>query len=121
MPSEIRVSALFIHPLKSAAGMRVAEATIDALGFGGDRRWMAVDAGGGFLSQRQIPRMALIRATLSSQGDLCLSAPGVASIRVPQPGAAADNRLVTIWTDDVRALDGGDEAAAWLTIMLGCD
>jgi uncharacterized protein YcbX len=121
MHSELRVSALFVHPLKSASGMRVAEARIDALGFAGDRRWMAVDAEGGFLSQRRIPRMALIRATLLSPGDLYLSAPGIASIRVPRPGDTAEDRQVTIWTDDVRALDSGDKAAVWLTTVLGCE
>src|SRR5688500_16600405 len=119
MPPELRVSALFVHPLKSASGMRIAEATIDALGFAGDRRWMAVDADGGFLSQRRIPRMALIRATLLAGGDLYLSAPGVASIRVPPPGDSAEDRQVTIWADDVCALDSGDEAAVWLTTVLG--
>jgi len=135
MAAELRVSALFIHPLKSAAGMRVAEATIDALGFAGDRRWMAVDAQGAFLSQRRIPMMAVIRATLLPNAHLYLSAAGIASIQVrpaesaenaanqenAESRARAEHRTVAIWRDEVSAVDSGDEAAAWLTTVLGCE
>ena len=114
------VRALFVHPLKSAAGLRVAEAAIDALGFAGDRRWMAVDANGAFLSQRRIPAMATIDATPLPGGDLCLSATGIASLCVRRPADDAAEWQAVVWHDQVRALDGGEEAAEWLTTVLGC-
>ena len=130
MTAALRVTALFVHPLKSAAGMRVAAATIDALGFSGDRRWMVVDADGEFLSQRRIPRMALIRATPLPEGDLYLSSPGVASLHVRSAEIAehagrevaprVTDAEVVIWSDTVRAVDAGGEAAAWISGVLGC-
>jgi len=107
--------------------MRVAEAAIDALGFAGDRRWMAVDAEGEFLSQRRIPGMALIRATPLPQSALYLSAPGIASIHIRRPDVTAadaeraENVDVVIWGERVRAMDGGRDAAVWLTTVLGCE
>ncbi len=109
--------------------MRVAAATIDALGFSNDRRWMAVDADGGFLSQRRIPKMALIRATPLPDDDLYLSAPGVASLHVRAAADATrakaarrvEDAEVVIWGDTLRALDAGDEAAEWISRVLGCE
>ena len=114
----MRIRDLFIYPLKSAAGMRVAEADVDALGFAGDRRWMVVDGDGVFLSQRRLTRMALIQATLLPGHDLYLSAPGVSSLHVTRPDDHAQERPVVIWNDDVQALDAGDEAARWLSDTL---
>jgi uncharacterized protein YcbX len=114
----MRVRELYIYPLKSAAGMRVAEAEIDALGFVGDRRWMAVDHAGEFLSQRRITRMALIQATALSGGDLYLSAPDRLSIHVRRPSRDAHDRSVVIWGDEVNAVDAGNEAAEWMSSML---
>ena len=115
----LRIRNLFIYPLKSAAGMRVAEATIDALGFVGDRRWMVVDTDGKFLSQRRIPKMALIQATNVADGGLYLSAPDVGSIHVSQPSEGGVTLAATVWSDTVDALDAGDASAEWLTAVLG--
>jgi uncharacterized protein YcbX len=114
----MRIRDLFIYPLKSAAGMRVADATVDALGFAGDRRWMVVDADNLFLSQRRIPAMALIQATRLGDDDLYLSAPGVRSLHAVRPDETALEQDVTVWQDTVRARDGGDEAAAWISALL---
>ena len=115
--AQLRVRALFIYPLKSAAGMRVSAATVDALGFAGDRRWMAIDDQGRFLSQRRLPRMALIQATQLPGDDVFLAA-GSESIRVCRPADDGPAREVTVWQDTLHALDGGDEAARWLTAAL---
>jgi len=121
MATRLRVRALYVYPLKSAAGMRVAEATLDALGFVSDRRWMAVDADGGFLSQRRIPKMAIIQATPLPDDGLHLAAAGMPSLQVNKTAGRAQERDVIVWHDQVRALDGGDDAAAWLTQVLNCD
>jgi uncharacterized protein YcbX len=117
----MRVRDLFIYPLKSGAGLRVADATLDALGFSGDRRWMVVDRDGQFLSQRRVTRMALIQVTLLRDEALFLSFPGVQSLRIARPDNDAKQLDVVVWDDVVRALDGGDEAAAWASGVLGLD
>lgn len=123
---------LYIYPLKSAAGIRVESAALDAYGFVGDRRWMLTDAEGQFLTQRQLPRMALLRATLDGPS-LRLDAPSMSTLVVPEPrvaedllnGGRGDDRprtRVTIW-DDVCAAVEADAASArpWLREFLGID
>jgi uncharacterized protein YcbX len=63
--------------------------------------------------------MALIQATNLPDGDLYLSSPSAASIRVSLRGKRAVDRQVVIWQDTVDALDGGDEAASWLSEAVG--
>lgn len=115
----LRVSALYIHPVKSCAGVRVSELTLDALGAIADRRFMWVDAAGKFLSQRRHPQLALVHVARSDDGGVVLSVPGSASLEVPVPSPARAPRLVTIWEDSIRVRDCGDAAADWLSAVLG--
>ena len=115
----MRVSALFLYPVKSLRGCAVGRAAVDALGFVGDRRFLVVDAGGRFLTQRTLPRLALIATALSPDA-LTLSAPGGAPLEVPRAAAAAPLRRVSVWqSDGLEAEDCGDEAARWLGAFLG--
>jgi len=116
----MHLSGLFIYPVKSLRGCAVESATIDALGLVGDRRFLLVDESGLFLTQRTIPRMALVAAELADD-DLVLRADGAGSIAVPlRPRAPSKHRTVSIWrSHGLLAEDCGREAAAWLTALLG--
>lgn len=120
-PSGLFVRDLYLYPLKSAAGIRLETAALDTFGIAGDRRWMLIDAGGRFLSQREQSRMALLRVSLPGAGGLAIDAPGMPTLAVDTPAAEAGAaRLpVTVWDDACEALDAGDEAARWATAFLG--
>ena len=60
----MHLSELHIYPIKSARGISLATSRLDARGLEFDRRWMLVDESGGFLTQRKLPRMALIRVAV---------------------------------------------------------
>lgn len=115
----LRVRDLYVYPLKSAAGIRLDEARLDAFGLAGDRRWMVVDARGRFLSQREQPRMALLR--VSAGPSLIVSAPDMPALIVPVPAmvGGAARVEVTVWHDCCQGIDAGDEAASWLTMFIG--
>jgi uncharacterized protein YcbX len=119
---EARVSALFVYPLKGAAGLALEAAELDALGFRHDRRWMVVDAGSEFVSQRTHPRLALIRPELEA-GTLRLRAPGLEPLVLPAPGAdggaEAGTVTVRVWRDTVQATAAGDAADRWISGYLG--
>jgi len=116
----MHLSSLYRFPLKSGAGEILEEAYSDALGLIGDRRWMAVDAESGkFLSQRVLSQMALLQARWQSEQLLRLDAPDMESLSVKVPGPSDGERGVLIWRDSLRVPDAGDEAAAWLTQLLG--
>ena len=76
-----RLTGLFVHPVKSLRGCAVTEAEVDALGLVGDRRFLVVDPEGRFLTQRTLPRMALITTALTPDA-LQLAAPGMGPLRV---------------------------------------
>lgn len=115
----IHLSALFLYPVKSLGGIAVDSAAVDALGFVGDRRFMVVDENGRFLTQRTLPRMALIKTALTPQA-LQLSHTGHDTLTVPLASdPAAPLRTVSIWkSEGLLAEDAGDHAATWLSDML---
>ncbi len=116
----LRVTGLFIYPVKSLRGYAVPAAEIDALGFVGDRRFLIVDDTGTFLTQRTVPRMACISTQLADS-KLILSAEGVGSISVPTASdPAAPLRTVSVWKHTgLQAEDCGPAADAWLSAYLG--
>ena len=112
------VSDLYIYPVKSGAGIRVPSATLDPIGIVGDRRWMVVDRDHRFLSQREIPRLALLRAELID-GGIRLEAPGVEACDVATPPLDHARVSVTVWDDTFDALPVQDDADTWASHFLG--
>jgi uncharacterized protein YcbX len=110
------VSGLFIYPVKSLRGLAVAAAALDEFGLVGDRRFMLVDDRNQFLTQRTVPRMALI-ATELGRDSLILRNPhhGSAAVGLGEPGAPL---TVQVWRDTVEAEDCGVEIAVWLSDFL---
>ena len=109
------LDAIHIYPVKGLRGITVQEAVVEPWGLQGDRRWMVVDSGGRYLTQRDLPGMARIAATPDAAG-LTLSADGMAPLHVPMPRTPF---LVLVWRDQVPAQEAGPDAAAWLSRALG--
>lgn len=117
MPS---LSELYRYPLKSGRGEALQRSAVDGLGLNGDRRWMVVDADSGrFITQRLLPQMSQLSALYDGRGGLTLSAAGVEDLCVALPEPDQALRGVTVWRDSLRVPDAGDEAAAWLSALLG--
>lgn len=116
----MRVTGLYLYPVKSLRGCAVSTLELDALGGCGDRRFLVVDAGGRFLTQRTLPRMALIGTALGPD-TLQLTAAGAGTVTVPRaPDPAAPLRTVSVWqSEGLQAEDCGDAAAVWLSGFLG--
>ncbi len=113
----LRLAQLFIHPIKSCAGIAVSEAALIETGFEYDREWMVVDEHGDLVTQRELPRMALIQPTLRTS-DLLLRAPGMLALHLQLDAVEGDCR-VRVWDDTVDAFDMGDLAAQWFSDCLG--
>lgn len=115
----LHIRSLHIFPVKSLRRYDVASVEVDDLGIRGDRRFLVVDERGQFLTQRALPRMALVSTALS-HGTLTLSAEGAGSISVPASSEpSAKSREVTVWRQSgLLAEDCGDDAAAWLADFL---
>jgi len=114
----IRLSGLTVYPVKSAAGIALSAARVDARGLAGDRRWMVVDEGRTFLTQRTHPRLALVSVAIDSRG-VILTAPQMRALAVPVPRPGAPAVRVRVWRDVCDAIPAGDEPAAWLSRVVG--
>jgi uncharacterized protein len=113
----LRIAQLFIHPIKSCGAIDVRQAALIDTGFEYDREWMVVDGHGEFVSQRELPRMALVQPTLRAH-DMVLRAPGMLALHL-QLDAVERACRVRVWDDEVDAFDMGDLAAQWFSDFLG--
>jgi hypothetical protein len=111
------LSALHVHPVKSCAGIAVDEALLVETGLDLDRAWMVVDERGEMLTQRRLPRLALVQPTLR-HGEMVLRAPGMLALHVRLDTVEAATR-VRVWDDVVKAFDMGALAAQWFSDFLG--
>lgn len=112
--AELVVTGLFVYPVKSCAGIPVDTLELSAEGVEGDRRYMIVAQDGRFLTQRQLPAMAWI-VPRWCDGKLILAFEGKGECIEGE----GDERLVTVWRDEVLARDCGDAIASWLEQVLG--
>lgn len=113
--SQITLSQINIYPIKSAAGVSVSTATLEARGLAYDRRWMLVDTAGHFITQRHYPQMAKLMVSIESEG-LQVSYPGKSPIQVPEGGGG--NQSVIVWGDTVRAEGCGSEVDEWFSDVM---
>ncbi|MGZ5187115.1 MAG: MOSC domain-containing protein [Caldimonas sp.] len=113
----VSIDSVHVHPVKSCAGTAPAEASLVETGFDLDRAWMVVDAAGEFVTQRELPRMALIQPTLKRE-EMILRAPGMLALHVALDRVEAPCR-VRVWNDTVPAFDMGPLCAQWFSDFLG--
>lgn len=114
----ISVSALIYYPIKACRGHTVDVSHVERVGLEHDRRMMVVTPEGGFLTQREYPKLALVTPSISSE-KLTLSAPGTQNLTIDirKSGSA---RPVDIWkSKGVQAVDQGERAAVWFSDWLG--
>jgi uncharacterized protein YcbX len=107
---------LYTYPVKSCRGVRSEAARMDSTGLADDRHWMLVRPNGRFVTQRELPRMALILTSLDDQA-LTLRATGRTALRVARDARTA-TLGVTVWKFDGHGIDCGDAAAEWVSEFL---
>lgn len=115
------ISGLSLYPVKGCRGFTLDEARLAATGLEiegiGDREWVVTDPDGEFLSQRELPKMALIETRLGG-GALTLKAPGMLRLDVPFE-SEGDVVKAQVWNDTIAAVTQGDLADAWFSDFLG--
>lgn len=114
------LSAIYIYPIKSCRGIAVDAASLTHWGLEYDRNWMVVNPAGRFLTQRELPKMALIETAIAADA-LHLSAPGQAGLSIPLNVTDGTLMPVEVWGDRCMAVDQGDAAGQWLSQSLGID
>jgi uncharacterized protein len=116
--TELRLSEIWIYPIKSLAGVRLTEANVLEKGLEYDRRWMLVDETGRFITQREHPKLALFEVTLEAKHLFVRHRKTHASHRIPLTPHTNQSFSVTIWRDDVQALEVSAETSRWFSEQL---
>ncbi len=114
--TSIKVEQLNIFPVKSLAGIELQESALTNLGLKWDRHWMIVMPNGRFVTQRQKPKMALIKTALSDKELVLSSQDQHCSISLDFP--KGEPFEATIWRDKCLVVDEGDEVAHWIRQVL---
>lgn len=110
------ISDLIFYPVKSCRGIALEEATVHSSGMESDRRWMIVSDSGRYMTQRELPRMALIAPVFSARV-LSLTAPGVPALELSDLPDGSPIQ-VTVLGRRWSALDAGAGPAEWLSQYL---
>ncbi|HYD93767.1 MAG TPA: MOSC N-terminal beta barrel domain-containing protein [Noviherbaspirillum sp.] len=119
------LTELNLYPIKSCAGIALREATLTPAGLMVeniyDREWMVVDERGGFMTQRDFPKLALVAPRIKAD-TLELRAPGMLRLEIPLglPDPEEEKTLsVRVWDDSVEAYDCDETTAVWFSRFLG--
>jgi len=113
----MQLDEIWVYPVKSLPGIPLDKAEIDARGLKWDRHWMLIDEAGNFLSQRKLPKMALIQVSLTQQGvQLSSQSQGVLDLVF---GRHSGQKIaVTVWQDELTAYQVAAAADDWLSAVL---
>lgn len=112
------LSKITIYPVKSLAGINVNHWQVNEKGLRYDRKWMLIDEEQKFLSQRRLPRMALIKTAMVDD-ELILSAPDMETISLSLNDSNEGEELITkIWDDQCVARSVSVELDQWLSTFL---
>lgn len=126
----ITITQLNFYPVKSCAGTALDTALLTERGIEHDREWLIIDTQTSIaLTQRDFTQMCLIKTAVTTSSaersrggerrsagaayGLSLSAPNMRDINIPV--ANCGERIVSVWDDECRAEDQGEDAAFWLS------
>ena len=113
----VSVTSLTAYPVKSLAGVSLAEAVVEERGLRGDRRWAVVDPDGSKVTAREEHGLLGLRAEPAAEGAIRLVSPSGAALEVAPP---RDATPVSVgFSGQGEARPAGAEADAWLSAGVG--
>lgn len=114
----ITLANLYTYPVKSIPGVSHSLAEVQDRGLEHDRRWMIVNSEGLAITQRQYPKLALLKQSITEQG-LVFEASGMSLLRVLFGENTGKSFTVKIWKDTCEALIVSSFADVWFSDFLG--
>jgi uncharacterized protein YcbX len=113
------VTDLLVYPIKSLGGMSVSAALVGDRGFEHDRRWMLIEESNRFVTQREFPEMALLKASIANEILSVRDSRDGASIQIPLSSPSGSALQVNIWDDQCSALLVEGESTQWFSKRMG--
>lgn len=114
--AQLKVSHLYIYPIKSLGGIAMQTAQVLKKGLQHDRRWMLVDENNVFLTQRVHNNMALFRMSFADNG-FTVSYDGQ-QLNIPQT-FEGDPVRAKIWDDEVTVQEVSTSHSEWFSKNVG--
>ena len=115
----LKVSELYIYPIKSLAGIAVDSALLTDRGFKYDRRWLLVDENNIFFTQREFHQMALLQVELINDGLKVYHKQNIQSqLTIPAIPETNERATVQIWNDRCEAQFVSKSVDEWFSQML---
>lgn len=116
----LKLSEIYIYPIKSLGGIRLEKANITTRGLENDRRFMLVDENGQFLSQREYPQLAIFQTEIEGDFLKITDKKTGQNLKVNlSPNSQSLALSVTIWDDTTTAIEVSQEASEWFSQALG--
>ena len=116
----MKVSHLYIYPIKSLGGVSLSAAEVTDRGFKYDRRWMLIDETNRFISQRTVAQLALLRVNIIKEGLQVFHVAAPEETLVVPFVVDADTKIpVQIWDDTCEAMHLDSSFDHWFSEKLG--
>ncbi|HQQ82400.1 MAG TPA: MOSC domain-containing protein [Cyclobacteriaceae bacterium] len=112
------LAEIWIYPIKSLGGIRLASSRVMPKGLAWDRRWMLVDENGKFLTQRTHPALSAFKLRPLEGGFRVTHDKSSMDLMHDQvPGGPV--MAASIWDDQVTVQEVGDGYNKWFTSHAG--
>ena len=107
----LKLSEIWIYPIKSMAGIALDRADVLSKGLRFDRRFMLADDHGVAITQREVPQLALCRPAINDHNIEVRY--GDAFIKIPL--APQSGRIInaSVWGDAIQAIEVDEEISRW--------
>ncbi|MBM1105058.1 MOSC domain-containing protein [Aurantibacter crassamenti] len=118
----LKISQLYLYPIKSLAGISVDSAVVTITGFEHDRKYMLVDENNRFLTIREFPKMTRLKPKLEKNGLSVVSLDDKTdNLFIPYQNRIEKSEKVIIWNSEVEAHIISKKSNAWFSELLGAN
>lgn len=116
--SALRLSEIWIYPIKSLGGIRLTSAKVMEKGLEHDRRWMLIDDRNQFMTQRVHHIMALFKQSITDSAITVHFKDQ--SLKIPFAHSHYEEPIASkVWNDEVIVYEVSDVFSAWFSLHLG--
>ena len=113
------ITQLYTYPIKSLSGIAQQSADLTNTGFAYDRFWMLCEPQGQFITQREIPKLALFQTAFTSEGVRVIYRGNSLIIPFHLTPNTQDELTATIFGKEVHSQKEGAEVNNWFSEQLG--
>lgn len=115
----MKVSSLYIYPIKSLPGIELQSSEVDLRGLKFDRRWMLIDENNRFISQREKSGLLNFKLNLDAYNLIIEHTLDGSRITIPLNFNTSTKVKITIWDDTILASHVSSNIDDWFSDKLG--